>query len=103
MALQITTNVTTSDGFTVQPFGFLDIQLYQPFSRALITYYKDKASYDAGQSPVNVPSLPTLSDSNLTAEEFWGTTLATTIHERAIALIEEVTGAGTCTIITLEP
>jgi len=103
MAIQVNTNVQTADGFTVQPFAFLDIQLYQPFSRALITYYKDQASYEAGQSPVNVPSLPTLSDSNLTAQEFWGTALANVIHERAVALIEEVTGAGTCTIVTLEP
>ena len=102
MAIQVNTNVQTADGFTVQPFAFLDIQLYQPFSRALITYYKDQASYEAGQSPVNVPSLPTLSDSNLTAQEFWGTALANVIHERAVALIEEVTGAGTCTIVTLE-
>ena len=103
MAIQVNANVQTADGFTVQPFAFLDIQLYQPFSRALITYYKDKAAYEAGQSPVNVPTLPTLSDSNLTAEEFWGTELATTIHDKAIALIEEVTGAGTCTIVKLEP
>lgn len=103
MAIQVNTNVQTADGFTIQPFAFLDIQLYQPFSRALITYYKDQASYEAGQSPVNVPSLPTLSDSNLTAQEFWGTALANVIHERAVALIEEVTGAGTCTIVTLEP
>lgn len=103
MAIQVNTNVQTADGFTVQPFAFLDIQLYQPFSRALITYYKDQASYEAGQSPVNVPSLPALSDSNLTAQEFWGTALANVIHERAVALIEEVTGAGTCTIVTLEP
>jgi len=101
MAIQINTDVQTADGFTVQPFAFLDIQMYQPFSRALITYYKDEASYIAGQSPVNVPSLPNLSDSNLTAEEFWGTELATVIHNRAIAVIEEVTGAGTCTIVSL--
>jgi hypothetical protein len=101
VAIQINKDVQTADGFTVQPFAFLDIQLYQPFSRALITYYKDEAAYQAGQSPVSVPSLPSLSDSNLTAEEFWGTELATVIHERAIAVIEEVIGAGTCTIVSL--
>lgn len=101
MAIQINKDVQTADGFTVQPFAFLDIQLYQPFSRALITYYKDEAAYKAGQSPVSVPSLPSLSDSNLTAEEFWGTELATVIHEKAIAVIEEVTGAGSCTIVSL--
>lgn len=101
MAIQINTDVQTADGFTVQPFAFLDIQMYQPFSRALITYYKDEAAYQSGQSPVNVPSLPSLSDSNLTAEEFWGTELATVIHDKAIAVIEEVTGAGSCTIVSL--
>ncbi len=60
MALQITTDVVTSDGFTVQPFAFLDIQMYQPFSRALISYYKDEATFAAGGSPVNVPNLPSL-------------------------------------------
>lgn len=102
MAIQINTTVQTADGFSVQPFAFLDIQLYQPFSRALITYYKDQASYEAGQSPVTVPSLPTLSDSNLTANEFWGTDLAMTIHEKAILVIEEVTGVGTCNVVSLE-
>ena len=101
MAIQINKDVQTADGFTVQPVAFLDIQMYQPFSRALITYYKDEAAYQAGQSPVSVPSLPTLSDSNLTAEEFWGTELATVIHEKAIAVIEEVTGKDTCTIVSL--
>lgn len=101
MAIQINKDVQTADGFTVQPFAFLDIQLYQPFSRALITYYKDEAAYQAGQSPISVPSLPSLSDSNLTAEEFWGTELATVIHNKAIALIEEVTGADSCTIVSL--
>jgi len=52
MALQINADVVTSDGFTVQPFAFLDIQLYKPFSRALLTYYKDEAAYAAGNSPV---------------------------------------------------
>jgi hypothetical protein len=102
MALQITTNVTTSDGFTVQPFGFLDIQLYQPFSRALITYYKDQATFEAGGSPVNVPNLPSLVNAELTATEFWGNNLATLIHNKCITAIEEVTGADTCEIVTLE-
>lgn len=101
MALQITTDVVTSDGFTVQPFAFLDIQMYQPFSRALISYYKDEATFVAGGSPVNVPNLPSLVDAELTASEFWGTELATLIHNKCITAIEEVTGAGTCEIVTL--
>jgi hypothetical protein len=103
MAIQINKNVTTSDGFTVKPFAFLDIQLYQPFSRALLTYYKDKASFDAGIAPLNLPTLPSLVNAELTAQEFWGNDLATLIHNKCITAIEEVTGAGTCNIVTLEP
>lgn len=98
MALKINADVVTSDGFTVQPFAFLDIQLYKPFSRALITYYKDQASYEAGNSPVNV-TLPTLAEVELTAEDFFGTELAMLFHNKAIEMIEEVTGAGTVEVI----
>ena len=94
MALKINADVVTSDGFTVQPFAFLDIQLYKPFSRALITYYKDEAAYAAGSSPVNV-SLPSLAEVELTAEDFFGPELAMLFHNKAIEIIEEVTGPGT--------
>lgn len=98
MALKINAEVVTSDGFTVQPFAFLDIQLYQPFSRALLTYYKDEAAYAAGNSPVNV-TLPTLAEVELTSEQFFGPELAKLFHDKAIEMIEEVTGPGTVVIV----
>jgi hypothetical protein len=103
MAIQINADVTTSDGFVVKPFAFLDIQLYQPFSRALLTYYKDEAAFEAGISPLNLPTLPSLVNAELTAQEFWGSQLATIIHNKCITAIEGVTGVGTCAIVTLEP
>lgn len=98
MALKINADVVTSDGFTVQPFAFLDIQLYKPFSRALLTYYKDQASYKAGNSPVNV-TLPTLAEVELNKGEFFGPDLAKLFHDKAIEMIEEVTGPGTVVIV----
>lgn len=98
MALKIKADVETSDGFTVQPFAFLDIQLYKPFSRALITYYKDEASYSEGKSPVNV-TLPTLAEVELTAGDFFGPDLAMLFHNKAIELIEETTGKGTVEVV----
>jgi hypothetical protein len=91
MALKINADVVTSDGFTVQPFAFLDIQLYKPFSRALLTY-------EAGNSPVNV-TLPSLAEVELTSGEFFGPNLAKLFHDKAIELIEEVTGPGTVEIV----
>lgn len=98
MALKINADVATSDGFTVQPFAFLDIQLYKPFSRALLTYYKDEAAYESGSSPVNV-TLPTLAQVELTSEQFFGPELAKLFHDKAIEMIEEVTGPGTVDIV----
>jgi hypothetical protein len=98
MALQINADVVTSDGFTVQPFAFLDIQLYKPFSRALLTYYKDEAAYKAGSSPVNV-TLPSLAEVDLNKGDFFGPDLAKLFHDKAVQLIEEVTGAGTVTVV----
>jgi hypothetical protein len=98
MAIQVNTTVQTSDGFEVQPFCFLDIQLYQPFSRAILTYYKDQSAFVSGSSSVNI-SLPSLVEVPLTSEEFFGPNLATLIHEKAIEMIEEQTGPGTCVIV----
>ena len=98
MAIQVNTTVQTSDGFEVQPFCFLDIQLYQPFSRAILTYYKDQSAFVSGSSSVNV-NLPTLAEVALTSEEFFGPNLATIIHEKAVEMIEEITGPGTCVIV----
>lgn len=99
MALKINADVQTTDGFTVQPFVFLDIQLYNGFSRALLSYYKDEASYEAGKSAVNV-SLPNLAQVELTSEEFFGPELAMLFHNKAIELIEEVTGTGTVVVVS---
>jgi hypothetical protein len=98
MAIQVNTTVQTSDGFEVQPFCFLDIQLYQPFSRALLSYYKDQAAFVSGASPVNV-SLPSLAEVELTSGEFFGPNLAMIIHEKSVELIEQQTGPGTCVIV----
>ena len=98
MALKIKADVETSDGFTVQPFAFLDIQMYKSFSRALITYYKDEASYNEGKSPVNV-NLPTLAEVELKSGDFFGPELAMLFHNKAIELIEETTGAGTVEVV----
>ena len=98
MALKINADVVTSDGFTVQPFAFLDIQLYKSLSRAILTYYKDQAAYEAGNSPVNV-TLPNLAEVELNSGEFFGPNLAELFHDKAIELIEEVTGAGTVEIV----
>lgn len=98
MAIQINTTVQTTDGFDVQPFCFLDIQLYQPFSRALLSYYKNQQAFVSGSSSVNV-SLPTLVEVPLTSEEFFGPNLAMIIHEKAVEVIETQTGPGTCVIV----
>lgn len=99
MAIQINADVITSDGFVVRPFAFLSIQLYEPFSRSLISYYKDKEGFKAGASPLNIPSLPSLANCDLTSAEFWGSELATLLTNAAIAEIETVTGQGTCVIV----
>lgn len=98
MAIQVNTTVQTSDGFEVQPFCFLDIQLYQPFSRALISYYKNQEAYVSGSSQVNI-NLPSLVEVPLTSEEFFGPNLAMIIHEKAVEAIEAQTGPGTCVIV----
>lgn len=102
MAIQINTDVKTADGFTVRPFVFLNIQLFESLSRSYLAYYKDKAAFENGESPLMITSLPTSSNGTLTAQEFWGSTLAMDLHLKAVAQIEEVTGPGTCSIVTLE-
>ena len=101
MAIQVNTNVETADGFIVQPFVYLYIQIYDPnFSNCVLQYYKSEEDFLAGKAPVNVPSLTNCFNAEITSEEFWGTELALTFHNKAIALIEEVTGEGTCSVIT---
>lgn len=98
MALQINTDVQTIDGFTVQPFVFLDIQIYNGLSRASLTYFKDQQSFNEGKSSVNT-SLPMMVNLNLTAEEFFGPELAMLFHNEAIKVIEKITGSGTVVVV----
>ena len=101
MAIQINADVTTSDGFVVRPFAFLDIQLYQPFSRSIVTYYKDQASFEANAAALNVPTLPSLVNTELTSQDFWGNQLATLLTQSVITEIEKVTGSNTCSVVNL--
>ena len=102
MAIQINTNVETADGFTVQPFCYLLIQIYNPgISRCSVQYYKSEQDFNNGKSSIMIPSLPPMVDLALTSQEFWGTELATVIHNKCVTAIEEVTGPDTCTVISL--
>ena len=44
-------------------------------------------------------SLPTLAEVELTADDFFGPELAMLFHNKAIEIIEEVTGAGTVEVV----
>lgn len=102
MAIQINTNIETAEGFTVQPFCYLLIQIYNPgASRCSVQYYKSEQDFIDGKSSVSLPTLPSLVDLGLTSQEFWGTDLATVIHDKCVTAIEEVTGPNTCTVISL--
>lgn len=98
MALQINADVQTTDGFTVRPFVFLDIQLFRDFSRGILTYYKDQTSYGEGKSPINTP-LPSAVSLELTSADFFGPNLAMLFHDEAIKVIEETTGPGTVVVM----
>lgn len=102
MAIQINTNVETTDGFTVQPFCYLLIQMSSPnVSSSVLQYYKSEQDFIDGKSPITIQTLPSFVNLQLTGSEFWGPDLATLIHNKCIAAIEEVTGADTCDIVTL--
>jgi len=64
-----------------------------------LRYYKSEADYEAGMAPLNT-SLPSRVSTDLTQEEFWGTALAMTIHDKCKAAIEEITGAGTVEVVS---
>jgi hypothetical protein len=100
MALNINATITTDEGFEVtNAYGYLNIYILAPESNwANISYFKSKADYEANKQPLNVSSLPSNVQTELTAAEFWGDALATTVHNKCIAKVEEVTGADTCTI-----
>jgi len=102
MALNINATITTDEGFEVNnAFGYLNIYILAPDSNwTNVSYYKSKTDWEANKQPLNVSTLPSNVQTELTNAEFWGDALATTIHEKAIEKIEEVTGEGTCTIDT---
>jgi len=96
--LKINTTITTQEGFQVQgAFGYLDIFILAD-NWVNLRYYKSEQDYIDGKAPLNT-DLPSRVSSDLTAEEFWGTSLANTIHEKCKVAIEEITGANTVQII----
>lgn len=101
MALNINTTITTDEGFEVSnAFAYLNIYILAPESNWVnVSYFKSKSDWETAKAPLNVNTLPSNVQTELTAEEFWGTALATTIHNKAIEKIEEVTGADTVTIV----
>jgi hypothetical protein len=100
MAIQINKSVETADGFEVQPFCYLFIQCYNPgFSNCILTYFKNEAAFQAGAQSLNIPSLPSAFNAEITSAEFWGPQLAMDYHNKAIAAIEAVIGPNSCTIV----
>lgn len=100
MALNINTTITTDEGFEVSnAFAYLNIYILAPESNWVnVSYFKSKEHWETGKAPLNVNALPSNVQTELTTEEFWGTELATVIHQKCIVKIEEVTGANTVTI-----
>ena len=101
MALSINTTITTDEGFEVSnAIGYLNIYILAPGSNWVnLNYYKSEADWQAGKAPLNVNTIPNQVQTELTKEEFWGTNLTTTIHNKCLTKIEEVTGEGTVTIL----
>jgi hypothetical protein len=101
MALSINTAVTTDEGFEVSnAFAYLNIFILDPQSNWVnISYYKSEQDWIGGKNQLNIRNLPTQVQTGLTSQEFWGNELALLIHNRCKSAIEEVTGAGTVTII----
>lgn len=102
MALNINTPITTDEGFTVDnSFAYLNIYILAPQSNwANVSYFKSQLDWETGKAPLNVNSLPSVIQTELTNQEFWGTQLAIVIHEKCLLQIEKVTGPGTVTINT---
>ena len=101
MALSINTTITTDEGFEVSnAIGYLNIYILAPGSNWVnLNYYKSEADWLAGKAPLNVNMIPNQVQTELTTEEFWGDNLATLIHNKCLSKIEEVTGAGTVSIL----
>lgn len=79
MAIKINTPITTDEGFVVDnAFGYLNIYILAPNSNWVnLNYYKSEEDFIAGKSPLNVSSIPSQVQTELTNAEFWGTALAT--------------------------
>jgi hypothetical protein len=102
MALNINTTITTDEGFEVSnAFGYLNIYILAPQSNWVnLNYYKSEQDWIDGKAPLNVSSLPNQVQTELTTDEFWGANLATLIHEKCKAKVEEVTGENTVSILS---
>ena len=102
MAIKISKELTTQEGFTVSEcFGFLSIYLLND-AWTNISYFKSEADYLAGKQPLNIEGLPSRVGLELTAAEFWGTSLAADMHADVKTAVEAITGEGTVTVVTLE-
>ena len=101
MALNINATITTDEGFEVtNAFGYLNIYILAPESNwANISYFKSKEDYEANKQPLNVSTLPSNVQTELTAAEFWGDGLITLIHDKCKSKIEETTGESSVEII----
>ena len=102
MALSINTPITTDEGFVVDnAFCYLNIYILSPNSNwCNLSYYKSESDWVSGKTPLTISTLPNQVQTELTSNEFWSTTLALTISEICQAAVEQVTGAGTVTILT---
>jgi hypothetical protein len=101
MALQINSTLTTDEGFEVSNFfGYLNIYILQPNTNWVnLSYFKSEADWLSGKQPLNIQSLPSVVQTQLNSEDFWGQDLAMTIHNKCISQIESVTGSGTVEVI----
>lgn len=98
MAININATLTTDEGFEIDSaWGFVN-QYFTNDNWANVSYYRSKDSFDSGQDPINVSSLPSRVATEISNDEFWSTTLAETFTNKCIDAIEEVTGDGTCSI-----
>jgi len=102
MALSINTPITTDEGCVVDnAFAYLNIFILAPNSNwCNLSYYKSESDWVEGKTPLTISALPNQVQTELTSNEFWSTTLALTISEKCQAAVEQVTGAGTVTILT---
>jgi hypothetical protein len=101
MALQINSTLTTDEGFEVSNFfGYLNIYILQPNTNWVnLSYFKSEADWLSGKQPLNIQALPSVVQTQLNSEEFWGQDLAMTIHNKCVSQIESVTGPNTVEVI----